>query len=187
MKAEIMKMDPIGLARPPSELADLIRGDFKQAREAAERASMPHFRDAGEKLLEVKKQLPHGQFTRWIEENIEVSRKQANVWMRLAAQKEPAGSFSSLAEFAQQTKKARKAPNRPPESPLVGAGASGTATPRLAQEECDRVDEADRETELLIIGTGFKTLSRICHPDKGGPAEQMRRLIAARDRLKQKV
>jgi Protein of unknown function (DUF3102) len=38
----------------------------------------------GHELIAIKKELPHGQFGKWVEENLGVSRMQANNWMRLA-------------------------------------------------------------------------------------------------------
>lgn len=150
-------------------------------------AAMPHFRDAGEKLLEVKRQLPHGQFTPWLDENLTVSRKQANLWMRWAAQKEPAGSFSSLAEFARQTKKIRTLPTDPPQPLLPTGDPIEVETVGLARDVGDQTRAAERDLELLIIATGFKALRRKHHPHSAGITEELSKLIEARRRLEQKV
>lgn len=183
------KARPAWMARPLNELARLIQDDFKHGKDAADRAAMPHFRDAGEKLLEAKRRMPHGEFTPWLEKNVSVTRKQANLWMRLANQKEPAGSFSSLADFTRQTMKSRTPRELPGEPLLVSDGTNQSETLGLVRGDGDRADEAsaERAIELEIIAMGFKTLSRKYHPDKGGPNEEMVRLVAARDRLTQKV
>src|SRR5262245_26743828 len=95
-----IRPDSTHVARPLHVLLPLIRDDLQQGREAAERAAMPYYQAAGEKLLEAKTQCPHGQFRPWIERNFKIKYRQATYYMRLAEeaarQKCSALPFSSL-------------------------------------------------------------------------------------------
>ena len=87
------------VTRPLHVLARLIVHDLEEGRDAAERASLPHFRAAGEKLLEAKCQIPHGEFQAWVRRQFHVSPRMAQHYMRLAeatAEKRNAFRFSSL-------------------------------------------------------------------------------------------
>ena len=95
-------------------LVPLIQDDLKQARDAAERAGMPYFQAAGDKLLEAKAQLAHGEFGPWVKLHFNVSLRHAQRYMQLADhvrdQKRPAGHFSSLKDFIEQTSNPNGAP-----------------------------------------------------------------------------
>src|SRR5689334_21784678 len=56
---QVLAHDPTGkkIARPLHVLVPLIKEDLQLGRDAAERASMPFYRTAGEKMLEAKEQL----------------------------------------------------------------------------------------------------------------------------------
>jgi hypothetical protein len=68
-----------------AKINDLCR----QAMDSADNA-LACARQAGQLLLEVKSQLPHGQFIRWLGENVAVSPRQAQRYMAFAQGKEPA-------------------------------------------------------------------------------------------------
>src|SRR5262245_36701841 len=93
--------------RPPSVLLPLIREDLRRGREAAERAAMPYYRAAGEKLLEAKGQMEHGAFLPWVTRNFKIGKNQAAVYMALAAtyadEKSGAPDFSSLRDFERKS------------------------------------------------------------------------------------
>ena len=72
------------VARPLRVLVPLIQDDLKHGQEAAERAGMPHYQAAGEKLIEAKSQLKHGEFVPWVERNFNVSIRQAQRYIALA-------------------------------------------------------------------------------------------------------
>jgi Protein of unknown function (DUF3102) len=52
--------------------------------EAAQAAGMPYYRAAGEKMLEAKAQLKHGEFGPWIKRKFSISDRQARTYMALA-------------------------------------------------------------------------------------------------------
>ena len=62
-----------------TEINNLSKQAIASAGEAVE-----HARKAGELLLEVKNQLPHGQFLQWVKQNITVSLRQAQRYMAAA-------------------------------------------------------------------------------------------------------
>ena len=108
--AALAQAEPGTVVRPLSKLAFLIQADLVQGRGAAERAAMPYYLAAGEKLIEAKSQLDHGEFKPWVQRHFGISHKQATIYMRLAAdtaersaKKLPAGDFSSLNDFVGQT------------------------------------------------------------------------------------
>ena len=68
-------------------LATEIRVEHAAAQQHAERA-IEHAKRAGQLLMQVKAELPHGEFLPWIDANLEVSRRQAQRYMR-AAQGKP--------------------------------------------------------------------------------------------------
>jgi len=84
-------------------LIPLIQADIQHGKDAADRAGMPHYISAGEKLLEAKAQLQHGEFLPWVKRHFNVSRKQSAIWMSLAAKSNPQVTFASLSDFKRQT------------------------------------------------------------------------------------
>src|SRR5262245_19507937 len=90
------------VARPLSVLVPLIQDDLQQGREAAARAGLPHYRAAGEKMLEAKLQIRHGEFRAWVTRTFKISYSHAHRYMQLAKTSH-AGDFSSLSDFIRQT------------------------------------------------------------------------------------
>ena len=95
-------------ARPLAMLVGLITEDLKQGREAAERAGMPFYRAAGEKTLEAKAQIPHGEFQAWIKRNFRDQQGSGIALYRtlrraVSSEKLSALNFSSLRDFVRQT------------------------------------------------------------------------------------
>src|SRR3972149_4570731 len=95
------------VARPLKVLVPLIQEDLRQGKEASERAGLPYYRAAGEKMLEAKRQVGHGEFGAWIKRNFGVSPSHASHYMNLAKATEGenlgAPKFSSLSDFVRQT------------------------------------------------------------------------------------
>lgn len=197
--AALEKAESRYVARPLRVLVPLIHADLKQGREAAERAGMPYYQAAGEKLLEAKEQLTHGEFVPWVKRNFNMQIRQAQVYMALAEhtanEKRGAPRFSSLGDFIRKTGPdpdyntfASKKPSwHEPVKDVIGR--VDTETLNLKREELKRADEreAQRTLALHLIDIGYKVLARTLHPDKGGSREAMARLNAVRDRLKQHV
>lgn len=188
------------VARPLKVLVPLIQEDLAHGREAAERAAMPYYQAAGEKLIEAKSQLKHGEFLPWVARNFSIKKQQATLYMALAEhtqfQKSVATDFSSLSDFERETGRrqadyntfASKKPDwQEPVRQIVGR--VDTETLNLKREELKRADEreAQKALALQLIDIGYKVLARTLHPDKGGSREAMVRLNAVRDRLKQCV
>jgi phage N-6-adenine-methyltransferase len=74
------------IVRPADALAELagrINAEHSEALAAA-RASLTHARNAGQLLLEAKKQCGHGQWLPWLEANVRFSDRTANAYMRVA-------------------------------------------------------------------------------------------------------
>ena len=180
------------VARPLKVLMPLIQEDLKQGDDAAERASMPYYRAADEKMLEAKAQLKHGSFMPWLQRNLKISQTTANLYMRFAReQTNGAPLFSSLREFEE-----RPRPKPKPRREAPGAQAAFNQAfdevfaKNRRQAEMARADERDAEAKLglQIITRGYKSLAKELHPDKiGGDRSAMVRLNRARDRLKANV
>lgn len=187
------------IGRPLKVLVPLIQDDLKRGKEAAERAGMPYYQAAGEKLLEAKSQLKHGEFVDWASRHFDVKMRQLQTYMALAEQatdeKRSAMRFSSLGDFIRKTGPdpdyntfASKKPGwQEPVKEIVSR--VDTETLNLRREELKRADEreAQRKLALQLIDIGYKVLARELHPDKGGSREAMARLNAVRDKLKQCV
>lgn len=192
----IARKETQAVSRPLKVLVPLIQEDLKQGREAAERAGLPYYRAAGEKLLEAKSQVEHGEFTGWVTRNFNITARHARRYMDLAEhtalqnQKGLASPFSSLSDFVRKTSDPEY--NRPsawhePVQRIVDR--VDTETLNLKREELKRADEreAQRELGLQLVDIGYRVLARKLHPDRGGSKEAMARLNSVRDRLKQHV
>jgi hypothetical protein len=158
------------VVRPLKVLVPLIRNDLAQGNEAAQRAGMPYYRAAGEKLIEAKAQLEHGQFGRWVKRNFDISDRQARTYMAYAhVQNGGALPFSSLRDFLRQTSK----PRIPQSDEYKG----------FSEAEAKQNAEVNARQGLTkkIIETGYRLLAAKFHPDKGGSAEAMARLNNARE------
>lgn len=185
------------VARPLRVLVPLIQEDIKHGREAAERAGMPYYRAAGEKLIEAKAQLKPSEFIPWVTRNLSIGQDTARTYMKLAEvvgdQTPSALGFSSLGDFIRKTGPnpnyntfASKKPAWQEDVRQVIERVD-TETLNLKREELKRGDEreAQRELAIQLIDIGYKVLARTLHPDKGGSRDAMARLNAVRDRLKQ--
>ena len=73
--------NPIHVARPLSVLAELIQKDLDDA----EAAGMEYFKAAGEKLIEAKAQLKHGEFGAWVKTNFNISTATSARYMAMAS------------------------------------------------------------------------------------------------------
>lgn len=163
------------VARPLKVLVPLIKQDIQ----AAQNAGMPYYRAAGEKLIEAKSQLAHGEWQEWLKRNFSLTARTAQNYMQMAdAQKRNVFRFSSLNEFKRQRKAER-------------AGGARDAQP--IGNKFERMANAFKEQKLLrklaieIIDAGYRHLSAKYHPDKGGDSDTMRRLSDVRKALKHAV
>jgi len=182
--------------RPLKVLVTLIQKDLQAGRDASERAGMPYYQAAGEKMLEAKAQIKHGEFQAWIKRNFKISVSHARRYMALAgSEKKLASSFSSLSDFIRKEtgNTTYNLPHtvRPKEwHEPVKTIVNSVDTERLniKREELKRADEreAQRELALQLINIGYRVLATKLHPDKNkdGSKAAMWRLNAVRDRLK---
>lgn len=181
------------VVRPLRVLVPLIQDDLKHGREAAERAGMPYYQAAGEKLIEAKIQIKHGEWGSWLDRELSISRSQADRYI-LYAKADVKTKFTARGEFASLREVERSV------NPNIGTGKTAwheqvtnivsrvdTETLNLKREELKRQEEreAQRKLALQLIDIGYKVLARTLHPDKGGSREAMSRLNAVRERLKQ--
>jgi hypothetical protein len=177
------------VARPLRELIPLIQEDLQKAHDAADRAGEPYYRAAGEKLLEAKAQLPHGEFREWTRRHFKVSDGRITYWMKLARENASAETFSTVSAMRRATEPSYgprpsfQSWNEPVRKIIDRVD---TETLNLAREDLKRSEERDaqRALALQLIDIGYKVLARTLHPDKGGSRDAMARLNAVRDRLK---
>jgi Protein of unknown function (DUF3102) len=180
------------LARPPDELARLIREELRLGQEAAERAAAPHWFEVGKLLHEAKAQLAHGEFGDWCTRHFKISATQRARYMKAAesaVQNFRTGKYDavSLEEHLKGT------------SYQTGGKAQDWAAHRddiaeRARRELDRINEAEltrhqenelrRKLVLKLIDRGYKALAAELHPDKGGSTEAMTLLNEVRDAMK---
>jgi hypothetical protein len=192
MSTNVVVKDGQPLARPLRVLVPLIKEDLQHGREAAERAGMPYYQAAGEKFIEAKSQMKHGEFEPWVKRNFGISRKTASLYMGLVRHLEsfPGETFTSQREFRREVlgetrHETREETWHKPIKQIVSR--VDIETLNLKREELKRQDERDaqRQLALQLIDIGYKVLARSLHPDKGGSREAMSRLNTVRERLKQ--
>jgi len=184
------------LARPLRVLVPLIKEDLQHGREAAEKAAMPYYQAAGEKFIEAKDQMKHGEFLPWVKLNFGISQDQANRYMTFAktlnGENPLRSGFSSLSAAIRATSdptyntaESKRPSWQEPVRQIVSR--VDTETLNLKREDMKRQEEreAQRKLALQLIDIGYKVLARTLHPDKGGSREAMSRLNAVRERLKQ--
>ena len=187
-QAAIEKPPQGKVARALSVLVPLIQNDLLLGKAAAEHAGLPFYRRAGEKMLEAKPQVAHGNFQDWVKRNFTITYETARRYMRLAEDEKTTGVvFSSISDHVRQTSNPNYNRPSPWDEPVKKIVARvDTETLNLAREELKRADEreAQRKLALQLIDIGYKVLARKLHPDKGGSRDAMARLNAVRDRLK---
>jgi hypothetical protein len=183
------------ILRPLRLLAELIKEDLRHGDEAAEKAGMPYYQAAGEKMLEAKGQLLHGEFVEWCTRNFARGKTQCALYMSYASatigiQKSAETEVSSLKEFAR-----RNGDNRPtggyvrrdwtaPVDDIVSRIDRDTLNIRRAEMNRAEERKAQQALGLRLIDIGYKVLAKELHPDKGGSRDAMARLNQVRDRLK---
>jgi hypothetical protein len=187
------------VARSLAVLIPLIKNDLKNAKEAAQAASVPYYRAAGEKMIEAKAQLKHGEFSSWIKRHFKITAKHASLYIQYAIATRtnqklaPAPTFESLDDFRRRHLGHERIPGsqrdtwRSDVSDL--AAKARTSQQRIENLNEDRITrqqerEAERALALKLIDIGYKVLAKELHPDKGGSRGAMQRLVVVRDRLK---
>lgn len=178
------------VARPLRQLVPLIKKDLEQGKDAADRAAMPYYRAAGEKMLEAKQQIPHGEFVEWIKHNFKIGKTQATRYMALAKSSEARG-FSSIASFEREVLKREPFGRGPswqePVKQIVNKVDTEMLNRRAAEMAKAEERKAQHQLAIQLIDIGYRVLAAKLHPDKGGSRAAMARLNEVRDRLKRLI
>lgn len=192
----VMSSDKV-LARPLNVLVPLIKEDLERGREASERAGMPYYQAAGEKMIEAKPQVSGG-FEAWIKRNFGLGPTQARTYMSYARatigkqNSTAVPPFTSLNDFKREylgrhvpTSGAVRRDWQQPVDEI--AERARREAERLREESLTRQQEREAECKLALrlIEIGFKVLAKELHPDSGGSRDAMQRLNRVRDRLRQ--
>jgi len=180
--------------RPLSVLVPLIKTDLSHGREAAEKAGLPYYRAAGEKMIEAKAQLQHGEFISWVERNFSIGRRHANQYMALA--RATAGlemgvrtpGLDTLRDMVREhtSNKNYGKPASWQTDIRDNVARARQEAARLQEESLSRAQEreAEKRLALRLIDIGYKVLAKELHPDRGGTKDAMVRLGKVRTRLK---
>ena len=189
---ELAKNESNPVTRPLPVLVKLIREDLAKAAEAAHEAGMPYYKAAGEKLLEAKGSMPHGEFTAWVKRNIKVGYPQAVLYMKMvdttrSMQNSSRAEYSSLNEFRREHQGYKQTVHPQPWHEPIKEAIGRINIDHLKQDALARQEERalQRKLALSLIDIGYKVLVKELHPDKGGSRDAMSRLNRVRDRLKQ--
>lgn len=180
----ITKQNETKLARPLKVLVPLIRADIRDGEEAG----VPYFIAAGEKLLEAKPQVVHGEWDVWVRKNFNRTTQAVGAWMRLAESKSRARiRFKQPRTLSEFTTPNRDSGHRPIwHAPIVEA--IKRAHPDFVERKPVLVEtEATMKRELAheVIDIGYRVLATKLHPDKGNEnGEGMQRLNEVRATLK---
>jgi hypothetical protein len=181
------------VARSLRVLVPLIKEDLAQAREASERAGVPHYRAAGEKIHEARRsgEMSLTELCSWTKRNFNVGRTQTFLYMSYA--KATAGlsaqaDHPSLHEHRTRSlgHKQTVYPRAWHEDVKSSIEQAKRDMDRVREENLNREQErlAQRKLAMRLIDIGYKVLAKELHPDKGGTREAMTRLVTVRDRLR---
>jgi hypothetical protein len=202
--AQVAVQKDTPVTRSPSVLVALIKDDLataarvqREGDDATKAATAPYFAAAGEKMLEAKAQMPHGQFTDWIRKNFRCGIRNAQLYMsiaRAAMDLEKRNAVSLMEDLSMREMLREHTPNVNFGKPAKWR-AEVEDNIRQAREQAKRLEhesltrqqerEAEKKLALQLISIGFKALASKLHPDKGGTKDAMARLGRVRDRLKQ--
>jgi Protein of unknown function (DUF3102) len=160
-------------------LIPLIKADLR----SAEKAGMPFYKAAGEKLIEAKKLVPHGQFVDWVKTNFKISKTTAFRYMKSADPKVSRGKlFENMRDFRK-----RGLGEKPEPKPKKHVNDDDFSAFKKEVKGQSAERELERAMAKKIIAIGYRTLAAELHPDSGGTTGAMTRLNVARDRLRNAV
>jgi hypothetical protein len=191
---DLATVETTQVTRPLRVLVPLIKDDLEHARDASERAAKPYYQSAGEKMLEAKGQLNHGEFTPWLKRNFNISVRAAQLYMNFAnatinAKRRnlipPANLRDAVHQSSNNPNFGKRAAWHSPVKEAIGrVNVEALAQGAKAQQE-ERA--LQRKLSLSLIDIGYKALASKLHPDKGGSAAAMTRLNRVREILKKAV
>lgn len=197
MNVTVTKEQPV--LRPLGVLVTLIKRDFElleQARADAAKVEQPLYIAIGEKLLEAKGQMAHGEFVPWVRKNFKTGIRSAQQHMALARatlslEKRNAIRISENVSFREAVREhtsnrnfGKPASWRPDVASNIKKAKEEAN--RLIDEQLSKAQErlAEQALALRLIDIGFKVLAKELHPDRGGSKDAMVRLGKVRARLK---
>jgi hypothetical protein len=187
------------IARPLKTLVPLIKADLSQMHEVQEAVEVsmsqrlqPYRIAIGEKLLEAKPQVKHGNFKKWIADNFPLmSYRTAAEYMEMVAHQKRTGThFSGPQHFRRMTKASYKhnhtgtARWRNDVQQRLDAFPAGNFNVEVEVDNRAKEQKLVSDLALEIISIGYKVLATKMHPDRGGSDKAMQRLNDARDMLK---
>jgi Protein of unknown function (DUF3102) len=187
---ELAKSEPTQVARPLRILVSLIKEDLEQVRKAEDEAGMPHKRAVGEKMIEAKSQLQHGEFKAWIERNFKITMRSAQYYMSLVEVEKRTGvRFSSLDDLRRRHHGEDRTPGSRRDAAWqapIKEAIGRVNVEALKQDALAKQEERalQRKLALSLIDIGYKALAAKLHPDKGGSREAMIRLNRVRELLR---
>jgi hypothetical protein len=185
MTAEIVTVSK-EIARPLSVLVPLIRQDLTDA----QKAGMPYYQSAGEKMLEAKLQMQKGQFGPWLKRSFNIGNRQAQLYMSYArnqnGQKRITPPVATLREFIREHTSNKRFGNKSEWRAQIDAAFATRNVESMRQDQLaqDKERALQKKMALQIIEIGYKVLASKLHPDKGGTREAMARLNIVRNRMK---
>jgi hypothetical protein len=181
---EVSVREPKAMLRPLKVLVSLIKEDIANGDTAAQRAGVPYYRAAGEKLLEAQAQIPKGQFDKWLEQTFSLSLRTAHRYIQLARQSVTRDTLpKTLSEIVSPHQEAgHKVHWHAPVKNIF----EGISHEQFIAQIDDKMNEKKlrKQMALELIDAGFKMLALKLHPDKGGSDEAMRRLTEVYQELK---
>jgi len=184
----VTEQDAQEVVRPLKLLTALIKTDIEHGDEAAERAGMEFYRQAGAKLAEVKRDHFAGDtagFYKWADRNFHKSQARIRAWIGASGKE----SVKSIRETESQSRKPGASVYRPWTASVDAIAERAQREARWLGEELTRKQERDAEASLgrRLIDIGYRVLAKELHPDKGGSKDAMARLGRVRDRLRSNV
>lgn len=181
------------VARPLHVLVPLIKEDLEEGQSASERAGLPYYQAAGEKLIEAKAQMKQGEFIPWMKRNFKISASQSQLYMsyaRATSNKQNNGApFSSLREWERESgvraesSTGKTSWHEPVKETLSHLNYAKLNSERDRGDE-EREEKAQRQLAAQLIDIGYKVLATKLHPDKGGSPAAMARLNSVRSHLR---
>jgi len=187
----VTEQDAQEVVRPLKLLTALIKTDIEHGDEAAERAGMEFYRQAGAKLAEAKRDHFAGrtaEFYAWADRNFHKSQARIRAWVQLSGH-DDVKSLKSIRESEGAARKPGGSVYRPWTASVDAIAERAQREAIRLGEELTRKQERDAEAQLgrRLSDIGYRVRAKELHPDKGGSKDAMARLGRVRDRLRSNV
>src|SRR5262245_43649064 len=174
--AMALKSESRNIARPLKVLIPMIQSELQQGNAAGRE----HYMHAGEMLNEAKPQVGHGNWSRWLTKNFDLSMRTAQDYMRWAREAQKRGGpahMPSMFEFTGGTDR-RRDDRQSTQQQAFRRVLRDVARDDFVQERQARDDEVRLHRELAeeLVDIGYRALATRLHPDRGGSKDAMSRL-----------